>query len=147
MVRFGPAIRGTSEKAEQQCEEKNMKTAIIILADPKAGSEEATARVFNALALAEEAKREGDEVEVTFIGTGTRWPAELSSLGHPANALYNRVRDTVKGASCGCAAVFGATEVVEECGLPLIKENPIPGTPGLASLRRYLAEGWKTMMF
>jgi hypothetical protein len=126
---------------------KNMKTAIIILADPKAGSEEATARVFNALALADEAKREGDEVEVTFIGTGTRWPAELSNLGHPANALYNRVRDIVKGASCGCAAVFGATEVVEECGLPLLKENPIPGTPGLASLRRYLAEGWKTMMF
>jgi hypothetical protein len=142
-----PAIRGASGKAEQPCEEKNMKTAIIILADPKSGSEEATARVFNALALADEAKREGDEVEVTFIGTGTRWPAELSNLGHPANALYNRVRETVKGASCGCAAVFGATGVVEECGLPLIKENPIPGTPGLASLRRYLAEGWKTMMF
>jgi hypothetical protein len=87
---------------------KEMKTAIIIMAHPKFGSEEATARVFNAVALAEEAKCEGDEVEVTFIGTGTRWPAELSSLGHPANALYNRLRDTVKGASCGCAAVFGA---------------------------------------
>lgn len=124
-----------------------MKTAIIILADPGSGSEEATARVFNALALADEARREGDEVEVTFIGTGTRWPTELSKLGHPVNALYNRVRDAIRGASCGCATAFGATESVEACRVPLIKENLIPGTPGMASLRRYLAEGWKTLLF
>jgi hypothetical protein len=60
-----------------------MKTAIIIIADPKSATEEATARVFNALALAEEGKRQGDQVEVTFIGTGARWPAELAQLGHP----------------------------------------------------------------
>jgi hypothetical protein len=101
-----------------------MKTAIIIIADPKSATEEATARVFNALALAEEGKRQGDEVEVTFIGTGARWPAELAKLGHPA--LYDSVRDVVKGASCGCAAVFGATEDIEACGVPLIKENPSP---------------------
>jgi hypothetical protein len=124
-----------------------MKTAIIIIADPKSATEEATARVFNALALAEEGKRQGDQVEVTFIGTGARWPAELAKLGHPANALYDSVRDVVKGVSCGCAAVFGATEGVEACGVPLIKENPIPGTPGLASIRRYFAEGWNTIVF
>ena len=54
--------------------------------------------------------------EVTFIGTGARWPAELAKLGHPANALYDSVRDVVKGVSCGCAAVFGATEGVESTG-------------------------------
>ena len=31
--------------------------------------------------------------------------------------------------------------------MPLIKENPIPGTPGLASVRRYFAEGWNTIVF
>ena len=124
-----------------------MKTAIIIIADPKSATEEAAARVFNALALAQESKRQGDEVEVTFIGTGARWPAELAKLGHPANPLYDNVRDIVKGVSCGCAAVFGATEGVEACGVPLIKENSIPGTPGLASVRRYLAEGWNTIVF
>ncbi|MGQ0556172.1 MAG: hypothetical protein ACT4PN_09555 [Nitrospiraceae bacterium] len=84
-----------------------MKTAIIILSDPKSGSEEARGRVFNALALASECKQKGDEVAVVFNGTGTRWLAELTKLSHPANGLYNAVRDVVQGASCGCAEVLG----------------------------------------
>ena len=68
-----------------------MKTAIIILSDPKSGSEEALGRVFNALALASECKQKGDEVAVVFNGAGTRWPAELTKLSHPANGLYNAV--------------------------------------------------------
>ena len=87
-----------------------MKTAIIVMSDPKNGSEEALGRVFNALALAAECKQEGDEVAVVFNGTGTRWPAELTKLSHPANGLYNAVRDVVQGASCGCADVFGTKE-------------------------------------
>ena len=35
-----------------------MKTAIIVMSDPKNGSEEALGRVFNALALAAECKQE-----------------------------------------------------------------------------------------
>ena len=124
-----------------------MKTAIIIIADPKSESEEANGRLFNALALARECKQHGDEVEVTFIGAGTRWPAELAKLSHPFNALYDGVREVVKGTSCGCATVFGAREGVEACGLPLVSENAVPGTPGLLSVRRYLAEGWRTLMF
>jgi hypothetical protein len=123
-----------------------MKIAIVILSDPKAG-EEALGRVFNALAIAEEAVRVGDEVEVVFNGTGTRWPEELTKVTHPANGLYNAVRETVKGASCGCAAVFGATKGLEACGLPLIKDKALPGTPGISNLRRYLAEGWRTLVF
>jgi len=75
-----------------------MKTAIIALSDPKNGSEEALGRVFNALALASECKQKGDEVAVVFNGTGTRWPAELIKFSHPANGLYNSVRDIVRGA-------------------------------------------------
>jgi hypothetical protein len=131
---------------EQQTEKSEMKTAIIILSDPKAG-DEALGRLFNALAVAQESLQSGDEVEVVFNGAGTRWPEELSKISHPANALYNAVRDTVKGASCGCAAVFGATKGVEACGVPLLKDKALAGTPGISNLRRYLAEGWQTLVF
>lgn len=123
-----------------------MKTAILIISDPKAG-EEALARVFNALAVAAEGKQAGDKVEVSFIGTGTRWPVELTQLSHPANGLYNSVRDLVIGASCGCAAVFGASEGLKACGIEEIKSNALSGTPGLLSLRRYQSEGWQILIF
>ncbi|MBH0200177.1 MAG: DsrE family protein [Nitrospira sp.] len=124
-----------------------MKTAIVIMSDPKNGSEEALGRVFNALALASECKQKGDEVAVVFNDTGTRWPAELSKLSHPANGLYNSVRDVVQGSSCGCADVFGATESVESCGVSLKKDHALTGTSGLLSLRRHVSEGWNTVVF
>ena len=124
-----------------------MKLAIVIISDPKSGSEEAAGRVFNALALAQESLQHGDEVDITFIGAGTRWPAELTKISHPFNALYNSVRPAVRAASCGCAAAFGATEGVEACGVPLAKENPVAGTTGLLSIRHYLVEGWQTLVF
>ena len=124
-----------------------MKTAIVILSDPRGGTEEALGRVFNALALAAESKQQGDEVAVVFNGPGTRWLAELTKLGHPANALYNLVRDVVQGASCACVEVFGATESVRSCGVASVNDNALPGTSGLLSLRRYLAEGWSVVVF
>ena len=123
-----------------------MKTAIIILSDPK-GGDEALGRLFNGLATAHEAVRAGDKVEIVFNGAGTRWPAELAKPSHPVNKLYNAVRDSVKGASCACAEVFGSTESVKACGVPIQNDNPIPGTAGLLNLRRYLADGWQTMVF
>lgn len=123
-----------------------MKTAVIILSDPKAG-EEALGRVFNGLAVAHAGLQAGDTVEVVFNGAGARWPEELAKVSHPANALYNAVRETVKGVSCGCAAVFGATKGVEACGLPLLKDKALAGTPGISDLRRYLADGWQTLTF
>lgn len=124
-----------------------MKTAIVILSDPKSGAEEALGRVFNALALAAESKQKGDEVAVVFNGPGTRWPAELTKLTHPAHALYQSVHDVVQGASCGCAEVFGATEGVRSCGVTTVNDNAVPGTAGLLSLRRYLADGWNVVVF
>ena len=124
-----------------------MKTAIVILSDPKSGAEEALGRVFNALALAAESKQKGDEVAVVFNGPGTRWPAELTKLTHPAHALYQSVRDVVQGASCACAEVFGATESVKSCGVASVNDNALPGTAGLLSLRRYLADGWSVVVF
>ena len=139
-------MRDIGGSIEQPTENTKMKTAIIILSDPKAG-EEALGRVFNALAVAQESQQAGNDVEVVFNGAGTRWPEELSKISHPANALYNAVRESVKGASHGCAVVFGATKGVEACGLPLLKDKALAGTPGISNLRRYLAEGWQTLVF
>ena len=124
-----------------------MKTAIIITSDPKTNNDEANGRAFNALALAQESLKAGDQVEISFIGAGTRWPGELTKLGHPFNALYNSVREAVKGSSCGCAAAFGATESLKACGIAEAKENAVAGTPGLLSIRHYLQNGWNTLVF
>ena len=123
-----------------------MKIAVIIISDPKAG-EEALARVFNGLAVAAEAKKAGDEVEVSFMGTCPRWPAELTKVTHPANGLYNEVLELVIGASCACAQVFGATESLQASGVKEKKDNTLAGTPGLLSLRRFLLEGWQVLIF
>ena len=124
-----------------------MKTAIIILSDPKSGSEEALGRVFNGLATAYDFKQQGDDVTVRFQGAGARWVGELSKAEHPAHDLFEAVKDTVAGVSCGCADVFGATEEVEQSGFDLIKDNPIPGTSGLASLRKLTADGYTVLTF
>jgi hypothetical protein len=123
-----------------------MKIAIIILSDPRSG-DEALGRTFNALAVAQEALQRSDQIEIVFNGAGTRWPEELAKLSHPANALYNSVRNAVKGASCGCAAVFGATNGLEACGVPLLKDKALAGTPGISDIRRYIADGWQTLIF
>ena len=123
-----------------------MKLAIIIISDPNNG-EEALGRAFNALALAAEGQSKGDEVNVLFVGAGTRWPAELARVAHPAHQLYNAVQPSVVGASRACAAVFGAANEVAACGVPELQDNALPGTPGLASLRRYLVDDWQTLVF
>jgi hypothetical protein len=123
-----------------------MKISIVVLSDPRAG-EEALGRVFNALALAHEAQVRGDDVAIVFQGAGTRWPAELTRLEHPARALYDSVRPLVAGASRACATVFGAIDGVRAAGLEELADNAIAGTPGLASIRRSLAEGRTTLVF
>ena len=124
-----------------------MKTAIVILSDPKPASDEATTRLLNALAMANECKRSGDTLEIAFAGTGTRWPEELAKFNHPANALFNDLREHVVGASRSCAARNGATAGVEAAGLALIDDNQVPGTAGVLSLRRYYAENWNVAIF
>jgi hypothetical protein len=127
--------------------EKEMKAAIVILSDPKTNSEEALGRVFNGLSTAYELKQNGDDVSILFQGAGTRWPKLLSSSEHPAHRLYELVKDRVAGASSGCAIAFGATEDVSDSGLSLVSENPVPGTSGLPSLRKWLVAGSPVLIF
>lgn len=120
-----------------------MKTAIIVLSDPQANSEEALGRVFNALAVAHEYKQAGETVQLLFTGAGTRWPAVLNKAGHPAQPLYKQVLDVVAGVSCGCADVFGA----DDQGLARITTNAVPGTTGLPSLLALQRAGYQVLTF
>lgn len=124
-----------------------MKAAILVLSDPKSGSEESLGRVFNALAAAYDFKQRGDEVTTLFHGAGTRWIGEVTKSDHPAHELFEQVKDTVAGVSCGCADVFGGSDEAVKSGFDLIKDNPVPGTSGLPSLQKLAADGYTVMTF
>lgn len=123
------------------------KAAIIVLSDPKTGSEESLGRLFNALAAVYDFKQRGDEVQLLFQGAGTRWAGELVNETHPAYELFKSVKDKVAGVSCGCADVFGAQDGTAACGLDLITENAVPNTSGLPSLARLTGEGYTVLTF
>ena len=123
-----------------------MKLAVVITSDPKLG-DDGFGRAFQGMALAAEAKKAGDDVDIVFAGPGTRWPNELQKLEHPLNGLYRELRDNVQGASCACADAFGATDELEACGVPKLSDHELAGTSGVASLRRYLIDGWTTQVF
>ncbi|MGH1338677.1 MAG: DsrE family protein [Aureispira sp.] len=119
------------------------KVAIVVLSDPKAGSEEALGRIFNALGAAYDFKQANDDVKIIFQGTGTRWPEALQKEDHPANALYKTLEDIVEGISAACADVFGANTL----GLDLIANNPLPGTSGVSSYATLHKEGYSIINF
>ncbi|MBW4443369.1 MAG: DsrE family protein [Plectolyngbya sp. WJT66-NPBG17] len=124
-----------------------MKAAIVVLSDPKPGTEEALGRLFNALASAYDFKHNGNEVTVLFQGTGSSWIGELTKADHPAHKLFEAVKDTVAGVSCGCADVFGAHEAVVASGFDLITDNQVPGTTGLPSFQKLTQEGYTVLTF
>lgn len=124
-----------------------MKAAIFVLADPKGGSEEASGRVFNAMAAAHDFKQRGGDVTIVFQGAGTRWPSILTNKEHPFHGLYEMVKDKVAGVSCGCAEVFGASDGAKSCGLPMMTDSEIPGTPGLASFAKLASDGYTVLTF
>ena len=123
------------------------KTAIVLFSDPKAGSEEALGRLFNALFLTLELKDKGQDVALIFQGAGTRWPAEITKPAHPAHALYHAVADKVDGVCGGCADVFGATEGAKVTGLKLVREREISGVGSILDLTRYLDQGYRLITF
>lgn len=123
------------------------KTAIVVLSDPKAGTEEALGRLFNALFLAYELKEKGRGVAVIFQGAGTRWVSEIVKADHPAHPLYKAIESTVVAVCGGCADVFGATAAIEATGVALVREAQIPGTTGVVDLSRYLDEGYRLIPF
>ena len=124
-----------------------MKAAILVLSDPNHGQEEALGRVFNALATAFDYQQSGADVKVIFNGTGTRWIAELSKPENPVHTLFEAVKDTIAGVSCGCADVFGSAEEVETSGFDYLTDNAVPGTRGLPSVHKLASEGYAILTF
>lgn len=123
------------------------KTAIVLYSDPKAGSEEALGRLFNALILAYDLKERKQEVSLIFQGTGIRWATELSKSDHPARPLFNLVRDKVAGVCGSCADMFGSASEIAEAGFPIGRELKIPGTDGVISLADYMSKGYTLVAF
>ena len=123
-----------------------MKAVIVVLSDPN-GGEESLGRMFNALAVAYDLKQKGQEVEVLFQGTGTRWIGKIADPKHPVHTLYKAVEDKIAGASLACAAFFGATADVEKNGCDFVTGNAVPGTEGLPSLEQYAKRGYAVMTF
>ncbi|MBI3436372.1 MAG: DsrE family protein [Proteobacteria bacterium] len=123
------------------------KTAIVVFSDPKSGGEEALGRLFNALFVTYELREKRQQVALIFQGTGVRWPSEIVKPGHPANALYVAVKDTVVGACGGCADVFGAAEDTKRAGVTLVREKDIPGVGGVIDLSKYIDEGFRLLTF
>jgi hypothetical protein len=123
------------------------KTLLVVLSDPKSGTEEALGRVFNAMAMAYDLQERSADVRLVLQGTATRWASELSKPEHALHALYSAISGVVDGACGGCADVFGATESVEQVSLPLLRDLVVPGTTGLTSLGRYLADGYSIITF
>ena len=72
---------------------------------------------------------------------------ELEQPDHPAHALFEAVRDTVAGVSSACANVFGATDAALSADVPLLDDNPVPGTSGLPSLRKLIGTGHTVLTF
>ncbi|MBX7164872.1 MAG: DsrE family protein [Pirellulales bacterium] len=124
-----------------------MKTAIVVLSDPQAGSQEALGRLFNALAAAYDFKQRNEEVRIYFQGAGTRWPAQLLNPEHAGHGLYQAVKDRIAGVSCGCADVFGARDDAVKHGFDLITDNQVPGTTGLPSVAQLVGDGYSVLTF
>ena len=97
--------------------------------------------------IVSKAALDDEEVTILFHGAGTRWIGELSNTDHPAHELFEAVKDEIAGVSCGCADVFGGSEQAEESGFELIKDNPVPGTSGLASIPKLIGEGFTLLTF
>ncbi|MEZ5889328.1 MAG: DsrE family protein [Xanthobacteraceae bacterium] len=123
------------------------KTAIAVFSDPKAGSDEALGRLFNAMLVAYELKEKNQDVALIFQGAGTRWASELVKPDHPAHALYQAIADKVVGVCGGCADVFGAAEGAQASGVPVLREKAIPGTSGVIDLSKYLDDGGRLLTF
>ena len=123
-----------------------MSTAVVVLADP-AGGDDATGRVFNALAATGELRREGKEVTMIFQGAGTRWAALLAEPDHPFHELFVTVQPAVAGVSEACSAFFGTTEAALAAGFDLVSGNPVEGVGEVPSLARLIADGYRILTF
>ncbi|HJW08021.1 MAG TPA: hypothetical protein VJ483_00200 [Holophagaceae bacterium] len=123
------------------------KTAIVVFADPKPGSEESVGRLSNALILTSDLKQRGEEVALIFQGAGTRWAAEVTKADHPMNALFRSVEDKFAGVCSACATAYDTLKEAKASGLPVTGDFSVPGIGRLISLGEYITKGYQVVLF
>ncbi|WP_243384543.1 DsrE family protein [Geothrix alkalitolerans] len=123
------------------------KTAIVVFADPKPGTDEAFGRLSNALILTSDLKQRGEEVALVFQGAGTRWAAEVTKADHPMHGLFRSVEDKFAGVCNACAAAYDTLNEAEASGLPVTGDFMVPGIGRLISLGEYITKGYQIVLF
>lgn len=121
--------------------------SIIVLNDPNSPGDESLGRVFNALVLAADLKSQQKSFDIYFQGAGTRWISRLEDTNHPANGLYNLVKENIAGVSKACSIVFNAKEDAEKYGVKLIEQFNIPGLGGATSIANLILKGNTVVTF
>ena len=116
------------------------KTAVIILADTEGG--ESLGRIVNALTAAKEFKEAGENIQVIFSGTGTRWVGLLAQPDHNLHGLYAEVKDVVTGACGFCAGAFEVSDAVKAAGVCTLEDF---GTN--MSYRKLVNDGYQVLTF
>ncbi|MCA9077606.1 MAG: hypothetical protein KDA93_21450 [Planctomycetaceae bacterium] len=116
------------------------KTAIVILADTEGG--ESLGRIVNALTAAKEFKEAGDDVQVIFSGTGTRWVGLLAQPDHNLHGLYAEVKDVIAGACGFCAGAFEVADAVQAAGVCMLEDYG-----SNMSYRQLMSDGYQVLMF
>lgn len=116
------------------------KIAIIVLADTN--TDEGLGRIVNALAAAGEYNKAGDQVNIVFTGTGTKWPSVLAKSDHPAHGLFEDVKSLVDGACGFCANAFGQTEAMKTYAIQLLADSG-----PFMSYRQYTEAGYQVLVF
>jgi len=116
------------------------KAAIFVLADTQ--NEEDLGRVVNALEAAKGFRQAGDNVQLIFDGTGTRWPGVLAQPEHIAHGLYQEMRGQVVGVCSFCATAFGGKESAVSLGLELLDK-----VDGHVGINKLLDEGYHVFTF
>jgi hypothetical protein len=116
------------------------KIAIVILTDTSEA--DGTGRVVNALMAAKEFMEGKDDVQIIFSGAGTKWLGELANPKHKLHAMYAGVKDRIAGACGFCAAAFGVTGKVQDCGVAVLEEYG-----SNMSFRRLVQGGYQIITF
>jgi hypothetical protein len=116
------------------------KVAVVVLADTEGG--DALGRIVNALYAVKEFAEAGDEVQLIFTGTGTKWIGVLEQPTHKLHAAYKAVKPRIAGACGFCAGAFEVTDAVQAAGVCLMEDYGAN-----MSFRQLVNDGFQVITF
>lgn len=115
-----------------------LKIAIFIY-EPLTGD---VSRAYRALRTAWEFASAGDEVKITFDGSGVETLAEISKSGNSLHKYFLAVRENIAGACKLCSQSHKVADVISEAGFELLDE-----VDGEASVRKYVTAGYTVLNY